>query len=185
MSVHYYEYLKGISWRGTFYRRYFLYPKLLKYCHGKVLDVGCGTGEFLSLLESGVGVDINGICVKHCLDRGLEAVKMEEDILPFDNESFDTLILDNVLEHISEPNQLIKELIRVLKIGGIIIIGVPLQKGYKRDPDHKIFYNKESLLRLNQEAGLQVKNVLEMPVKGLGQILSAACTYSISVKLSK
>ena len=47
------------------------------------------------------------------------------------------MVLDNVIEHIQDPMPLLKECKRVLASKGNIIIGVPLEKGYERDPDHK------------------------------------------------
>ena len=182
MSDKYFEYLLGISWKGLVYRRYFLYPCLLKYSNGKILDIGCGTGEFLSKLSNGVGVDINEKCVGYCKRRGLNASLMDEDKLPFPDASFDTIILDNVLEHIADPKPLLGEIRRVLRYKGILIIGVPLKKGYKKDPDHKQYYDAKRLGELNIKNGFEVKRLFEMPFLGLGNILSAACTYSISAK---
>jgi ubiquinone/menaquinone biosynthesis C-methylase UbiE len=62
-----------------------------------------------------VGVDINPVTVNFCQESGLHAVLMEKDRLPFSDEVFDSIILDNVLEHIEKPFPLLREINRVLK----------------------------------------------------------------------
>ena len=99
----YFSYLKKRSKLGYFYRKFWLYPFISRHVQGRVLDVGCGIGDMLSYRSESVGVDINPATVKFCQGRGLNAVLMEKDRLPFGIEAFDSIILDNVLEHIEKP----------------------------------------------------------------------------------
>jgi 2-polyprenyl-3-methyl-5-hydroxy-6-metoxy-1,4-benzoquinol methylase len=54
--------------------------------------------------------------------------------------------MDNVLEHIKNPNNLLLECKRVIKPNGILLIGVPGEKGFNSEKDHKIHYNQKSLI---------------------------------------
>ena len=99
----YYSYLRKRSFKSFLYRKYFIYPKYKPYMSGLLLDVGCGIGEILEYYKNSIGVDINSECVKFCKNKGLNANIMKEDILPFENEKFDTLTFENVLEHIQNP----------------------------------------------------------------------------------
>ncbi len=145
MSTEYFNYLNSRSLLGFLYRKYYLYPKLYKNLNGNILDIGCGVGDFLKVYNNAVGVDINIDCVNYCIKNGLNVRLMQQDKLPFDNNSFQSILLDNVLEHIEDPSNLLLEIKRVLKTDGILIIGVPCEKGYEFDSDHKIFYDIESL----------------------------------------
>ena len=102
-------------------------------------------GQFVKHCRGSKGVDINSDCVEFCQKHGLDVVKMENDRLPFEDTSFDTIVLDNVLEHIMDPLPLLHECSRVLTRHGRLIILVPGQKGFKRDADHKKFYDHNSL----------------------------------------
>lgn len=144
----YYNYLKSRSSLGFYYRKFILYPRIKQYSFDKTLDVGCGVGDYLKFDSKAVGVDINTNCVNHCLDNGLKASVMKIDNLPFETNSFDTLVFDNVLEHIEDPTKILSEVNRVLNPNGYFIIGVPCEKGYKYDDDHKIFYDIKSLKKL-------------------------------------
>ena len=144
----YFEYLKKRSFLGGIYRRYVLYPRLNFHLKGKVLDVGCGIGDMLSYRKNTVGLDVNPLNVAFCQKRELEAHIMKPDVIPFADETFDSVLLDNVLEHIERPSLLFKEIRRVLKADGILLIGVPGIKGYESDDDHKVFYDEKKLQAL-------------------------------------
>ena len=143
----YFEYLQQRSKLGLLYRKYWLYPRLIKYLKGKTLDVGCGIGDMLKFNSSSVGVDINPKTVEFCKIQKLDAKLMSSDYLPFNNDSFDSVLLDNVLEHIDNPACLLNEIKRVLCKDGFLLIGVPGEKGYDSDPDHKQFYNEKRLIK--------------------------------------
>jgi SAM-dependent methyltransferase len=72
---------------------------------------------------------------------------MTPDVLPFADASFDSVLLDNVLEHIEAPTLLLGEVRRVLVPGGRFLVGVPGQRGWESDPDHKVMYDEASSVR--------------------------------------
>jgi SAM-dependent methyltransferase len=184
-SENYYSYLKRYSSIGDFYRKFLLYPKFNEILQGKILDVGCGLGHYLTFQLGAQGVDINPINVADCLGRGLDASVMLPDILLFEDMSFDSVLLDNVLEHIAEPFPLISEIKRVLRSDGTLLIGVPGLKGMAHDPDHKVAYDEISLAALANASGFFIRDFFYMPLfksEWLSKNLRQYCTYSIWVK---
>ncbi len=161
----YYRYLLRRGHLGLFYRRHFLYPRLCTYLSGRVLDVGCGIGDFLRFMPSAVGVDINPLVVEYCQQRGLTARLIDGMSYPFDNMIFDSAVLDNVLEHLYDPIPTIKEIYRLLKDGGRLIVGVPGRKGFARDDDHEKFYDEFALIDLFVNNKFRVKEIFYTPFK--------------------
>jgi len=144
-SERYGAYLMRRTRLGSVYRRHYLYPRIARRLRGRTLDVGCGIGDFLQFRPGTVGVDINAHTVAYCKARGLDARTMEPDLLPFEDAGFDSALLDNVLEHVAEPLALLRELRRVLRPAGRVLIGVPGLRGWDCDPDHKVRYDEASL----------------------------------------
>jgi len=160
----YFSYLNKRSTVGRLYRRYILYPNLSKRLSGKTLDIGCGIGDFLAFRSETTGVDINPYTVEYCKALGLDALVMQPDQLPFSAGSFDSVLLDNVLEHLDNPKVLLEEIRRVIKPSGLIIIGVPGRKGWNSDPDHKKYYDQESLKTCLIDSYYTIKEVFYMPL---------------------
>ena len=182
-QIDYFLYLSSITWKGKLYRRLFVYPAIRRECGARVLDIGCGLGLFLSVMKSGTGVDINSFCVEHCNSIGLDTRVMKKDRLPFsDNEVFDSLVLDNVLEHIADPTLLLNECKRLMSGSSNLIILVPGAKGYKRDSDHKVFYNFEILCKLAAQHGFTMVTKKSLPLPFLQNILSSFCFFVIFKK---
>jgi SAM-dependent methyltransferase len=179
----YHSYLLRRSRLGALYRQHLLYPTLTRQLRGRVLDVGCGIGDFLRFRPDSVGVDINPHNVDYCRRTGLEA-HTASNSLPFANETFDGVMLDNVLEHIVQPETMLAEIRRVLKPGGIFIVGVPGRKGYESDPDHKRFYAATDLETVVNAAGFRYRRLLRMPLPlpFLDRILAQYCLYGIFAK---
>lgn len=177
----YFEYLKGRSRLGLWYRHYWLYPQICRYVRGLTLDLGCGIGDFLSYRADSIGVDINPSTVEWCQRRGLNAHVMTPDSLPFDEASFDSVVLDNVLEHLSDPSSLLKEIFRVLRQSGILVVGVPGEKGFASDSDHKVFYDETSLVSTLTDAQFVLRRMFHMPFKSqfLNQRMRQYCVYGV------
>jgi SAM-dependent methyltransferase len=166
---------------GKIYRQILLYPRLNWYLKGKTLDLGCGIGHMIRYRKGTVGCDINPYNINFCKKRNLEAYLMKPDQLPFKDQSFDSVFMDNVLEHIASPDRLFKEIRRILKPKGILLIGVPGVKGYKRDADHKIFYDEINLATLADRHAFMVSHVFYTPlVKSnlLNKHLNQYCIYT-------
>jgi len=177
----YYHYLRQRSTLGLLYRRYWLYPRLSRHMHGQVLDVGCGIGDFLIHRPGTVGVDINPANVEWCRHQGLDSHLMALDILPFSDSNFDNAILDNVLEHLVLPTLLLREIHRVLRPNGTLVVGVPGLRGYATDPDHKVFYDEALLVSTLASAGFGVQQVSHMPCRSdwLNSRMRQYCIYGV------
>jgi ubiquinone/menaquinone biosynthesis C-methylase UbiE len=178
----YSAYLAKRSRLGSVYRNLVLYPKLCRYLKGDVLDIGCGIGDMLQYRPHTIGVDINPFNIAICDKRGLDARVMQIDILPFQDQSFDCALLDNVLEHIQKPENLLKEVYRVLRPRGKLLVGVPGIKGQQSDPDHKIFYDENTLILLARRHQFLVTEQFHMPLfksSWLSKSLSQYCVYSV------
>lgn len=95
----------------------------------KLLDVGCGTGKMLSLLKSvadPVGVDYSPKAIEYCVKKGAgKATLANGSKLPFENESFDVVSAQEVIEHIEDDGSALQEWGRVLKKDGIIFLTCP------------------------------------------------------------
>jgi SAM-dependent methyltransferase len=104
--------------------------ELIRFCRrfagNRILDLGCATGDYcLELGKLGyvcVGADINEAYVDAARKKGVNAVVSGEK-LPFEDNSFDTVIMFEVLEHVQYPERVLREAKRVS--AGNILITVP------------------------------------------------------------
>ena len=106
---------------------------------------------------------------------------MEDGALPSPDLSYDSVVLDNVLEHIAEPRPLLEEIRRVLVPDGVVVIGVPGRRGFAADPDHKVFYDEQALARALEASQFTCTRVLYMPVgwSFLNSRLRQYCLYGV------
>ena len=95
----------------------------------KLLDIGCGTGELLrelSFLGKVSGIDNSPQAIAFCKERGLKNVFLAEGTnIPFRDDTFDIVLCLDVLEHIENDDAALKEIRRIAKPEGTIIIFVP------------------------------------------------------------
>jgi ubiquinone/menaquinone biosynthesis C-methylase UbiE len=105
----------------------------------RVLDVGCGTGNHgIALGELGfevVGVDFaHGMLARaseKAVQRGVRIELRELDVsegLPFDDGSFDAVLGSYVLQVVGEPIDLLREVRRVMRPGGVVLVEVPVRR---------------------------------------------------------
>ena len=182
----YFKYLSTLSYKSYLYRKYFLYPKLFKFMNGKILDLGCGIGDLLQYNQNILGVDINENNIAYCKSIGLNAFLMKENKIPFNSFFFNTVVMDNVIEHISDPEEILNEVKRVLKNNGIFIIGVPGIKGFKEDDDHKKFYNINSIKKILDDFFV-INRYFYTPMNSnlFDRIFRQHCLYLICNKIEK
>jgi len=95
----------------------------------RVLDIGCGPGSTLKEMEkvgAGYGLDVSETALKYCHDRGLNTVALAgAAALPYRDELFDLVTSIDVLEHVEDDVDAIREMQRVTRPGGVIIFTVP------------------------------------------------------------
>jgi SAM-dependent methyltransferase len=86
----------------------------------RILDVGCGTGEFAALLTAPevVCVDLSAAAVEAARARGLTADVADAQALPFPDGSFDVVIASWMLYHVPDRARAIRELARVVRPAG-------------------------------------------------------------------
>jgi methionine biosynthesis protein MetW len=90
----------------------------------RVLDLGCGNGEFLAHLRdhrqcSGYGIEIADANVLACTQRGVNVIQLnlEEGLALFEDQSFDVVLQLDTLQHLRNTEKMLRETARVGRIG--------------------------------------------------------------------
>jgi SAM-dependent methyltransferase len=141
------------------------------------LDLGCGDGSNLRWLRAHFsrlyGSDYNVPRLLRAAKLGIDTRLFMADICnyPAEDDSFDLIYFNHVLEHIPDDAGALREVRRILKPGGLVILGVPnegaafWQLAYRLEPktlatsDHQNFYTADSLAARCKVAGLIVQTV--------------------------
>jgi len=131
----------------------------------RILDVGCGTGANLKMLAdygTAEGVDISSQAVDFCRERGLDSVKLGAiEQLPYENNSFELVTALDVIEHLDDDVAGLREIRRVLRPDGRVLLFVPAFMflwGVQDDVSHhRRRYTLPRLLSAVEEAGFAVE----------------------------
>ena len=131
----------------------------------RILDVGCGTGANLLMLSKygeAEGVDVSEDALAFCRERGLDQVKLGagED-LPYDDGMFDLVTAFDVVEHMDDDLAGLKEMRRVLRPGGRVLLFVTtfmfLWGLQDEVSNHRRRYRLPELRRVLEEAGFEIE----------------------------
>ena len=151
----YFSHLQQISFFGRMYKRFYSSP-ILYLCARRfgrrIVEIGSGTGNGIlgTFPRSVHGLEINPLAVKYSKVAGLSVDLIESDgVFPISNGAFDVCVLDNVLEHIDDPQKTLDECHRITTSNGGLIVVVPGLRGFQSDSDHKIFYDLDKLRKLD------------------------------------
>lgn len=91
-----------------------------------VLDIGGGTGKIMSCIapqvKRTVVLDPSPGMIEQCQKRGIECVLGKAEQIPFPDASFDLVMMNDVFHHIGDKEAAIREMMRVLTLGGSIVI---------------------------------------------------------------
>ncbi len=143
-----------------------------------LLDIGCATGQFLSVFNSEKYPNLLGVEASH------ELAKIAQSRLPnakiysncfercnFESDSFDIITLWEVLEHLVDPFEVIQKVEKLLKPGGVVFLSMPNIEGFDiqilwdrgnafSPPSHLNYFRKSSVCRLFERVGLKVVDVV-------------------------
>jgi 2-polyprenyl-3-methyl-5-hydroxy-6-metoxy-1,4-benzoquinol methylase len=154
-------------------RKYALIKSLMP--QGKVLDLGCGTGEFLGYLRSRgyavQGVEPDARAREQVIQKGID-VTASLDKIP-SQEQFHVVTLWHVLEHLPDLRNVFKKLFALLSDGGLLVIAVPDRESwdasfYKANwaawdvPRHLSHFRRKDVFRLLNEHGFSVVSTRRM-----------------------
>lgn len=116
-----------------------------------IVDIGCGNGSMLrDLRDHGYaklhGLEQSGYAVKRLSAEGIPMSQGDLLQMPFKNSQFDVALASDVLEHVIRRNRFCRELSRIVRPSGKILIFVPNNcLGPIDTPEHVIIYNASSL----------------------------------------
>lgn len=160
--------------KSLFYKS--IYSPLPKNKIGKILDVGCGNGLYLSQLQENgwdvYGIDMSSDAVKFAKDEfGLKNVKQGvlEDV-DYPSNMFDVITMHHVIEHLYNPIKVLQKINKSLKKNGLLVISTPnidsinfsFFKKYwfpLETPRHTYLFNKKTMSNLADKAGFKIVKV--------------------------
>jgi SAM-dependent methyltransferase len=130
-----------------------------------ILDAGCGTGSLAKELEafgSVEAIDMHDEAIKYATARGIRVTKASIEALPFEENTFSLVTSVDVIYHkaVSDDVGALKQIYKVLKPGGSLIIRVPAEPVLHSSHDEFVHtarrYVKSELRNKLLEAGFQV-----------------------------
>lgn len=153
---------KGIA-RGKSITRSMLEVRLRKeFLRGSILDLGAGKRDMYS---SFIPKENNASFELFDIKQNENKVDFETDILPYSSKKYDTVLLLNVLEHLFNYSNILKEIHRIKKDDGVLVGFVPFLMWYHPDHHDYFRYTHESLERILKDCGYS-KVTVEVIHKG-------------------
>jgi len=142
----------------------FFLKKFLNKKGIQILEIGCGTGgnlEILSNLSEVTGLDVSKYALDFCRKRGVNNLALgRAEKTNFPSESFDLILMLDVLEHIKDDKKAIGETRRILKEGGYFLVTVPAYQFIWSEHDeilgHYRRYSISDFSKKLEEAGFDI-----------------------------
>lgn len=163
----------------------------------RLLDVGCGDGEFLSLASSCgwdvFGLDPDGRAIANASSKGIEALQAGIEYFDGKSEIFDFISLSHVIEHLHKPNYTIERCFDLLRPGGSLWIETPningpgarvFGKNWRglEAPRHLVLFSLDALRQVLMHTGFSSVSVADRPSPLRGTFRAS---FAMSVGLSQ
>ncbi len=164
----------------------------------KILDIGCGNGDFLSKLPdktfSKSGVEINRDGIDRCRRKGIRVYEKSLEKIDFGSTKFDLITMWHVFEHLDKPIANLKKIRQILSKNGILVIQVPNSRSlgftigkqnwfHLDSPRHLLIPSKESMEKVLQKTGFRLTKIknhyFDYPLDLFWSIRSSKLKYLI------
>ncbi len=160
---HYYQ--RAGRFAPSLIRRYY---RLLEPAR-EILDLGCGVGdlgrEAASHRAKVFGLDHDLVALRQArVHETVVLADLSRAVLPFRAESFDGIIAKDVVEHVAEPWSLLGEIRRVLRVGGKVLVSVPMEYPWVvwNDYTHVRGFTQEAARLLLKDQGFRILHCAPM-----------------------
>lgn len=141
---------------------------------GVLLDLGCGTRPYRELYQGrfayAVGADYE--------IRGPIEVRLDAAYLPFPDESFDSVLLTEVIEHVPDIDRTLREISRVLKPGGVLLLTWPFNYMMHEIPSDYIRLTEFGMRRRTELAGMSIEHLYR---RGNALMVAAVLTEFLAI----
>jgi 2-polyprenyl-3-methyl-5-hydroxy-6-metoxy-1,4-benzoquinol methylase len=146
--------------------------------NGNLLDIGCGSGEFILFMQSKgwnvTGIDSDLKAVQRAQGKGLNVIKGNILDHNFLQESFDAIVLSHLIEHLHNPDKVLSMCKRLLKKGGKLVIATPNIESFGHlvfrqnwrglePPRHINLFSIRSLNNLISKLGFEETTIFTIP----------------------
>lgn len=141
-----------------FFARRGLHRGILEYGQfitGKTLDIGCGQRPYEHLVASTeyIGLEIDTPAARKI---GKADMYYDGERFPFENEPFDSVMINQVFEHVFNPKEFLQEVHRILKKGGHLLITVPFVWDEHEQPRDYARYSSFGLRWILEKNGFKI-----------------------------
>ena len=131
--------------------------KHISLVHGDMLDVGCGNCPYYLMFEPFISTYVGMDYTAHESEK--ISLLADAQKIPFKSDSFDTVLCTELLEHVSEPQEALNEIFRVLRKGGILILTTPQRAPIHTAPHDYYRFTRYGLAYMAEKAGFEIRQI--------------------------
>lgn len=128
------------------------------FARGRMLDIGCGTRRYEWIFKDAVHQYI-GLDWPQLESRALPDVMGDAMMTPFADASFDVVLATELMEHLPSPEAFLREVARLLKPGGAVIMSVPFLEPLHEEPRDFYRFTPHSLRLLLGQQGFSIRKL--------------------------
>lgn len=157
--------------------------ELITSLNGKLLDIGCGTKPYKDLCEVDkyIGLEIED---EGNRNNSFADVFYNGKTIPFKDKTFDSLISNQVFEHVFNPDEFLQEANRVTKIGGVFLITAPFVWDEHEQPYDYARYSSFGLEHILNKHGFKVIKIKKSN-NGLEVVFQLINAYIFKITVTK
>ncbi|NLB56298.1 MAG: class I SAM-dependent methyltransferase [Lentisphaerae bacterium] len=152
---------------------------------GRVLDIGCSLGYFLEVAAQfgwePHGIDISKYAADFCTKSGFNVKAGTLEDTDFADDYFDCVTMWDTLEHVTDPTDHMHEVRRILRPGGLVVIGTPdvahpafrIKKSewrHLKPAEHLYYFSRSTINRLLEKTGFKPVQPSLRNASGLSQV---------------